>query len=72
MYKVFAAKYESTVHKIRRKYNLNGRFVIMYSSKTVLRLSLSIMVDLEEKISLLKIKIKINSLYMGDTLYLKV
>lgn len=33
MYKTFAAKYESTVRKIRRKFNFNGRFAIRYTSK---------------------------------------
>lgn len=33
MYKTFAAKYESTVRKIRRKFNLNGKFAIKYTSK---------------------------------------
>lgn len=33
MYKTFAAKYESTVRKIRRKFNCNGKFAIRYTSK---------------------------------------
>ncbi|WP_155242026.1 group II intron reverse transcriptase/maturase [Clostridium pasteurianum] len=33
MYKTFAAKYESSVHKIRKKFNCNGKFAIRYISK---------------------------------------
>jgi len=33
MYKTFAAKYKSTVRKIRRKFNHNGKFAIKYTSK---------------------------------------
>lgn len=33
MYKTFAAKYKSTIRKIRRKFNYNGKFAIRYTSK---------------------------------------
>jgi len=72
IYKTFAAKYKSTVRKIRRKFNSNGKFAVRYTSKKVLISFLSIMMDLKEKTLLQKIKILIKYLCMENTLYLKV
>lgn len=38
MYKTFAAKYKSTVRKIRKKYNYKGKFAIRYTTKKGLKL----------------------------------
>lgn len=71
MYKTFAAKYDSSVRKIRKKFNYNGKFAIRYLSKKVARFFLSITVDLKEKTLLLKINILTKSLHMRNILSLK-
>ena len=33
MYKTFAAKYKTSIGKIRKKYNINGKFAVTYKTK---------------------------------------